>query len=42
MIDFLLTIEEHKEEYDRRQAWKICYLLSTIPFLVFILSIGRD
>ena len=35
MIDFLLSIEEHKEEYDSRQAWKIRYPLSTILFLVF-------
>ncbi len=28
MIDFLLSMEEHKEEYDSRQAWKIRYPLS--------------
>ncbi|HEM5073526.1 TPA: transposase family protein, partial [Streptococcus suis] len=35
MIDFLLSIEERKEEYDSGQAWKIWYPLSTILFLVF-------
>ena len=34
MIDFLLSIEECQAEYDSRQAWKICYPLSTILFLV--------
>lgn len=32
---FFYSIEEHKEEYDSRQAWKIRYPLSTIHFLVF-------
>ncbi|MCQ8264258.1 transposase family protein, partial [Streptococcus suis] len=36
MIDFLLSIEEHKEEYDSRQAWKI----STILFLVFVCQLA--
>lgn len=36
MIDILLSIEELKEEYDSRQAWKIRYPLSTILFLVFV------
>lgn len=35
MIDFIVSVEEHKEEYDSRQAWKIRYLLSTILFLCF-------
>ncbi len=35
MIDFLLSIEEHKEEYDSRQAWKIRYPLSTIVMVRF-------
>ncbi len=25
MIDFIVSVEEHKEEYDSRQAWKIRY-----------------
>ncbi|CYW31841.1 IS1548 transposase [Streptococcus suis] len=41
MIDFLLSIEEHKEEYDSRQAWKIRYPLSTISVSGFRLSVGR-
>ncbi|HEM6031617.1 ISAs1 family transposase [Streptococcus suis] len=40
MIDFLLSIEEHKEDYDSRQAWKIRYPLSTILFLVFVCQLA--
>lgn len=36
MIDFIVFIDEHSEELDRRQPWKIRYRLSTILFLVFV------
>lgn len=35
MIDFIVSVEEHKEVYDSRQAWKIRYLLFAILFLCF-------
>ncbi len=35
MIDFIVSIDEHSEELDSRQPWKIRYPLSTILFLVF-------
>lgn len=34
MIDFHLSLEEHKEEYDSCQAWKVRYPLLYL-FLVF-------
>lgn len=34
-MDILLSIEEYKEVYDSRQAWKIRNPRSTILFLVF-------
>lgn len=36
MIDFIVSIDEHSEELDGRQPWKIRYRLSTILFLVFV------
>lgn len=36
MIDFIVSIDEHSEELDGRQPWKIRYPLSTILFLVFV------
>ena len=36
MIDFIVSVEEHKEEYDSRQAWKIRYLLPPIYYSLFV------
>lgn len=36
MIDFLVSIDERKDELDHRQSWKVRYPLSTILFLVFV------
>ena len=36
MIDVIVSIDEHSEELDGRQPWKIRYPLSAILFLVFV------
>ena len=35
MIDFIVSIDNRRDELDGRQSWKIHYPLSTILFLVF-------
>ena len=40
MIDFIVSIDAHSEELDRRQPWKIRYPLSTILFLVFVCQLA--